>query len=77
MIGKRIVNGVDVFVGQEILIGGVCLFDPQFCGHGLGRAESREAIAVTVPSWLFCVAGVTCLRPILAVLRTPQRILDI
>src|SRR5438067_12958545 len=37
------------------------------------RAWSREAIAVTrqyVPS---CIAGITCLRPIAAVLSTPQR----
>src|SRR6266567_7710118 len=37
----------------------------------LGR--SREAIAVTVVYWPNCMAGMTFLRPMAAVLSTPQR----
>src|ERR1700723_1639515 len=36
-------------------------------------ARSREAIAVTKVRSPFCIPGITFLRPILAVLSTPQR----
>src|ERR1039458_7761630 len=36
-------------------------------------SRSREAMALTVVSCPRCIAGMTCSRPILAVLRMPQR----
>src|SRR3972149_3531127 len=49
---------------------------PSSAAAALARDRSRDAIAVTVPSWLRWMAGITCRRPILAVLSTPQRILS-
>src|ERR1700733_15295080 len=37
------------------------------------RARSREAIATTRVCWPCCMAGITFLRAMAAVLRTPQR----
>src|SRR5208282_4419976 len=36
-------------------------------------ARSREAMATTLVYWPCCMAGMTFLRPMAAVLRTPQR----
>src|ERR1017187_10931002 len=36
-------------------------------------SRSREAMALTIVSCPRCIAGMTCSRPILAVLRMPQR----
>src|SRR3954464_14921474 len=48
---------------------------PHCLATSLAREGSREAIATTVPSSLGGVAGMTFSRPILAVLKMPQRIL--
>ena len=36
-------------------------------------ARSPDAMATTLMSWLYCMAGMTFLRPIAAVRRTPRR----
>ncbi len=73
LVRQRIVDGVDVRIGQQFLIGSVRLCDAELGGGGLRFARSREAMAVTSEYWPSCMPGITFFTPIAAVLKTPQR----
>ena len=73
LVGQGIVDGVDVGIGEQFFVRAVGLGDAQLRGCAWALARSREAMASTVVYWPRCMAGMTFLRPMLAVLRTPQR----
>jgi hypothetical protein len=73
LVGQRIVDRVDVGVGEQLLIRAIGGGNLELLGRSLAFATSREAIAATVVSSPCCIAGITFLRPMFAVLRTPKR----
>ena len=73
LVGQRIVDGVDVGVGEQLFVRPVCLGDAELRRASLALARSREAMASTVVNWPCCMAGRTFLIPMFAVLSTPQR----
>ena len=74
LIGQRIVDRVDVGVGEQFLVGAVGRGNAErLRGRSRALARSREAMAATVVSSPRCMAGMTFLRPMLAVLSTPKR----
>ena len=62
LVGKRIVNGVDVGIGEKLFVGAVG------GGNGVGGrglrafARSRDAIATTLEYSPCCMAGMTFLE---------------
>jgi hypothetical protein len=74
VVGQRIVDGLDLRIGEELLVRPVGLRDAE---RTRGVARDREAIATTVVSAPCCIAGMTFLTAIPATPSTPQRTLPV
>jgi hypothetical protein len=72
VVGQRVVDRLDLAVGQQLFIRAVGLGMPSSLAHFLASARSREAMAWMRQCLLFCIAGMTLAVPIRAVLMMPQ-----
>ena len=74
MVGQRIVNRLDLRVGQQRFVGAVGAGNPQLRRPPRSARDcSREAMATISQSSACCIAGMTLFTPMAAVLNTPQR----
>ena len=64
MVGQRIVDRIDVRVGEQLLVGavGAAVRQAELAERRLGLAESREASATTSECGDFMIPGVTLLH---------------
>jgi hypothetical protein len=70
VVGKRVVDGLDVSVDKQFLVAAVRPGNAEIRG---GFAASRDAIAITEAASLRCSAGITFCVAILATPSTPHR----
>ena len=73
LIGQRVVDGVDFGVGEQLLVGAVGLGNAERGCRLLRLGEIARSDGGDGEYCPRCMPGMTFLRPILAVLRTPQR----
>ena len=74
-LGRRVVDRIDVRVGQQLFIRAVSLRNA-YRGRGLLRLRQvPRCNGNDLAQRPCCIPGITFFRPMFAVLRTPQRIL--
>ena len=59
MIGQRVVDHINLCIGQQLFITAVGFGNVELRSGGLCFSQSREAMAATSRYWQCCIAGMT------------------